>query len=118
MKSISGGASAIAALMLLLLLVPTTEAAIKCNDVVKDLTPCLSYLLSGTGKPSASCCSGASKLAASASNTADTRAACNCIKSTANQLNLNAAAAKALPGNCGIKLSFTVSASTDCSKIG
>ncbi|XP_042515831.1 non-specific lipid-transfer protein 1-like [Macadamia integrifolia] len=119
MKSLSGGASAMAAaLMLLLLLVPTSEAVIACSDVVKDLTPCLNYIVSGSGKPSVSCCSGASKLAAAASTTADKRAACNCIQSTAKQININAAAAKALPGSCGISLPFTVSPNTDCSKIG
>ncbi|XP_043691062.1 non-specific lipid-transfer protein AP10-like [Telopea speciosissima] len=118
MKTISGGASVMAALMLLLLLVPTTEAAITCSDVVNDLTPCLSYLQSGKGTPSASCCSGASKLLGSATNTADTKTACNCMKSTIKQLNLNGAASQSLAGKCGIKLSFTVSANTDCSKIG
>ncbi|KAJ4979950.1 hypothetical protein NE237_010730 [Protea cynaroides] len=119
MKSLSVGASAMAtALMLLLLLLPTSEAAISCSTVVSDLTPCLSYLRSGSGKPSVSCCSGVKKLAATATSTADLKTACNCIKTAAKQVNPNASAAQSLAGDCGVKLPFTVSTSTDCSKIG
>ncbi|GMY07459.1 non-specific lipid-transfer protein 8 [Fagus crenata] len=90
------------AVVMLLLLAPATEASISCSDVVKDLRPCLTYLQNGTGKPTAACCSGVSALASAASSSADKKAACACIKSSAKQINANAEAAKALPGDCGI----------------
>jgi hypothetical protein len=101
---------------LLLLVAPASEAVIQCSDVVKYLRPCVSYLVKGTGKPPAGCCSGASSLASAATTTADKRAACDCIKTVAKNINLNAQAAQALPGNCGIALPFTVSPTVDCSK--
>ncbi|KAK3024631.1 hypothetical protein RJ639_043255 [Escallonia herrerae] len=104
-------------LMLLLLLAPSSVAAITCSDVMKDLRPCITYLKSGSGKPPAPCCAGASALASAASTTADKRAACNCIKSAARSMNINTELAKALPGNCNIHLSFTISPSVDCSTI-
>ncbi|KAJ7949063.1 Non-specific lipid-transfer protein [Quillaja saponaria] len=108
---------ALAALMLLFLLASPSEAVISCSDVINDLRPCISYLVNGNGKPPAACCSGASALASAASTAADKKAACDCIKSTSQKLNVKAQLAQDLPGNCGIKLPFTVSANTDCSKI-
>ncbi|KAF6155160.1 hypothetical protein GIB67_019686 [Kingdonia uniflora] len=102
--------------LLLLLHLPSSEAAIACSDVVKNLTPCVKYLINGVGAPPANCCAGASKLASAATSTADKKAACECIKTAAQKINPNVAAAKALPRNCGISLPFTVSTSVDCSK--
>ncbi|KAK4795102.1 hypothetical protein SAY86_013096 [Trapa natans] len=106
-----------AVLFLLLLLAPVSESAISCSDVLKDLRPCVNYLRSGTGKPPATCCAGASSLARSATTPADKRAACSCIKSAAQQINPNARLAQALPGNCGITLPVAVSPNVDCSKV-
>ncbi|KAK2988078.1 hypothetical protein RJ640_002019 [Escallonia rubra] len=106
---------AMALLMLLLLLAPTSDA-ITCSDVINDLRPCITYLKSGSGMPPAPCCAGASAVASAASTTADKRVACNCIKSASQSLNINTALAKALPGNCNIHLSFTISPNVDCSK--
>ncbi|KAE8038141.1 hypothetical protein FH972_010681 [Carpinus fangiana] len=117
MKSPKVSVSTVVAVMLLvLLLAPASEGAITCSDVVKYLRPCVNYLVKGTGKPPASCCSGASALASAATTTADKKAACGCIKTAAKNINPNAQAAKALPGDCGITLSFTISPSVDCSK--
>ncbi|PIA53967.1 hypothetical protein AQUCO_00900501v1 [Aquilegia coerulea] len=115
MKSSTLAVSAVAILMLLLVSEPVT--AITCSDVVKDLGPCMKYLGSGVGSPPVACCTGASNLAAAASTTADKKIACGCIKSTAQKINVNAAAAKDLPGKCGISLPFVVSTSVDCTKI-
>ncbi|KAF8398570.1 hypothetical protein HHK36_017501 [Tetracentron sinense] len=110
--------SAMAVLMVVLLLVaPASEAAITCSDVAKDLQPCLNYLRSGSGKPPSPCCAGVAKLSSAASTTADRRAACACIKTQAQKINPIVALAQSLPGNCGVSLSFAVSASVDCSKI-
>ncbi|EXC32132.1 Non-specific lipid-transfer protein 8 [Morus notabilis] len=102
--------------ILLLLLVGASEAAISCSDVVKDLRPCLNYLVNGSGKPPTACCAGVSALASAASSSADKKAACECIKSSAKNINYKADLAKALAQNCGISLPFTVSPNLDCSK--
>lgn len=104
-----------AVFVLLCFLAAASEATISCNDVNKDLRPCVSYLVNGSGKPPASCCSGVSALASAASTTADKKAACECIKSAAKNVKIKTDLAQALPQNCGISLSFTISPSTDCS---
>ncbi|KAL4294119.1 hypothetical protein AHAS_Ahas18G0196200 [Arachis hypogaea] len=85
-------------------------------DVIKNLKPCVSYLVSGSGKPPGPCCSGVKALAAAAATSADKKTACNCIKSTSKSLNINSQLAQALPGNCGVSLPITVSPNADCSK--
>ncbi|KAJ4843547.1 hypothetical protein Tsubulata_007963 [Turnera subulata] len=101
----------------LLILVPhSSDAAISCSDVIKDLRPCVNYLVKGSGKPPAACCAGASALQSAASTPADKQAACTCIKSAAQKINPNPQLAQALPANCGISLPFTVSPTVDCSK--
>ncbi|XP_002531706.2 non-specific lipid-transfer protein 8 [Ricinus communis] len=118
MKSVSLAVSAMATVMMLLLLTTSvSEAAISCSDVIKDLRPCVNYLVNGTGTPPAACCAGASALASAATTTADKRAACACIKTAAQQLNPNAQLAQALPANCGISLPYTISPNFDCSKV-
>ncbi|XP_027343845.1 non-specific lipid-transfer protein 8 [Abrus precatorius] len=109
---------AFATLVILILLASTSEAAISCSDVIKDLRPCVSYLVSGSGQPPAACCSGAKALASAASTSEDKKTACNCIKSTSKSININSQLAQALPGNCGITLSISISPNADCSKIG
>ncbi|XP_022738260.1 non-specific lipid-transfer protein 8-like [Durio zibethinus] len=102
---------ALVAVMLLLLLASASNAAISCSDVIKDLRPCVNYLVNGTGKPPAACCAGAS----AASSSADKKAACECIKSVAKNINPKSQLAQALPSNCGINLPVTVSPTVDCS---
>ncbi|GKU88583.1 hypothetical protein SLEP1_g2829 [Rubroshorea leprosula] len=105
-------------LVLLVLLAPASEAAISCSDVIKDLRPCVNYLVNGTGAPPSSCCAGASALASAATSSADKKAACQCIKSAAQKMNPNQQLAQALPANCGITLPVAVSPNVDCSKVG
>ncbi|WCJ19047.1 Non-specific lipid-transfer protein [Euphorbia peplus] len=104
-------------LVLLLSLAMSSEAAISCSDVMKDLRPCVKYLVNGSGAPPAACCAGASALASAATTTPDKQAACACIKSAAKQINPNAQLAQALPTNCGISFPYTVSPNVDCSKV-
>ncbi|XP_015932587.1 non-specific lipid-transfer protein 8 [Arachis duranensis] len=106
-------------LMILVTSVTNSEATISsCSDVIKNLKPCVNYLMSGSGKPPGPCCSGVKALAAAAATSADKKTACNCIKSTSKSLNINSQLAQALPGNCGISLPISVSPNADCSKVG
>lgn len=109
-------ALAVAVMVLLLLLAPASNAAISCSDVIKDLRPCVNYLVKGSGKPPAACCAGVSALASAASSSADKKAACECIKSASKNIKPNPQLAQALPANCGINLPVTISPNVDCSK--
>ncbi|KAF4390866.1 hypothetical protein F8388_005679 [Cannabis sativa] len=104
--------------LLFLAMAASSEAAISCSDVIKDLRPCVSYLMNGSGKPPAPCCSGVSTLASAASSSADKKAACECIKNAAKNIKLKTDLAQSLPKDCGISLPFAVSPNTDCTKIG
>ncbi|PWA94797.1 Bifunctional inhibitor/plant lipid transfer protein/seed storage helical domain-containing protein [Artemisia annua] len=108
---------AIIVVSLILLFVPSSHGAISCSTVIKDVSPCVSYLKSGSGMPPSACCTGAKALAAAASTTADRQTACGCLKSASKSLNANPSLAKSLPGNCGISLGFTISPNVDCTKI-
>ncbi|KAI5445474.1 hypothetical protein KIW84_013634, partial [Lathyrus oleraceus] len=106
------------AVLVLLVVTSDSEAAISCSDVIKDLKPCVSYLVSGSGQPPSECCTGAKSLASSVSTSEDKTAACNCIKSTSKSFKINSQLAKSLPGNCGINIPISISPDADCSKIG
>lgn len=103
-------------MILLVLLQESADASISCSDVTKDLTPCVNYLVNGSGKPPSGCCDGVKALSAAATTTADKKAACACIKAAAANVNYNAKLAQDLPTNCGVTLPFPVSAAMDCSK--
>ncbi|MED6197627.1 Non-specific lipid-transfer protein 8 [Stylosanthes scabra] len=123
MKSSSSPGAVAATCVVLMIVVASftsySEATISsCSDVIKNLRPCVSYLVSGSGKPPGTCCSGVKALAAMASTSADKKTACNCIKSTSKSLTINSQRAQALPGNCGVSLPISVSPNADCSKIG
>lgn len=108
---------ALACLVLVLTLPwPSRAANIQCSDVVKDLSPCVKYLSSGTGAPPKECCSGVNNLATAAATPEDRRTVCGCIQSAVKRMQPNAAAAKGLAGSCGISLTVDVSPNTDCSK--
>ncbi|KZV21790.1 hypothetical protein F511_02948 [Dorcoceras hygrometricum] len=107
---------AAAFLIILYVLLPSSEAAISCSDVIKDIQPCISYLRSGSGPPPSPCCAGASNLASTATSSADKQTACTCIKNASKNIQLKAELAKSLPANCGISLPFAVSPDVDCSK--
>nr|AFK35133.1 unknown [Medicago truncatula] len=109
---------AFSALVLLIFVASNSEAAISCSDVIKDLKPCVSYLVSGSGQPPAACCSGAKALASAVSTSEDKKAACNCIKSTSKSIKIDSQLAQALAGNCGINTPITISPDADCSKVG
>ncbi|CAN6339374.1 unnamed protein product [Urochloa humidicola] len=48
-----------------------------------------------------------------------TRTACNCLKSAAGRISgLNAANAASIPSKCGVSIPYSISTSTDCSKVG
>ncbi|XP_020099788.1 non-specific lipid-transfer protein 1-like [Ananas comosus] len=113
----------VAATLLLALVASTvvisgTEAAITCGQVSSLLSQCIAYARSGTGTPPAGCCSGVRSLNAAAQSTADRQAACNCLKQEAASVSgLKPGAISSIPSACGVSVPYTISTSTDCSKV-
>ncbi|XP_066361384.1 non-specific lipid-transfer protein 2-like [Miscanthus floridulus] len=82
----------------------TSEAAVTCGQVNSAIGPCLAYARGSGNSPSVACCSGVRSLNSAARNTANKRAACNCLKSVAGRVNgLNAGNVASIP--------YTISAS-------
>ncbi|XP_006847752.2 non-specific lipid-transfer protein 3 [Amborella trichopoda] len=88
------------------------------EEMVRDLTPCLSYLTADVNSPNTPCCIGVQNVHAGANSRDMRQSICVCLKEVANGiLNLNDDHAAALPGLCGVKLNIPISKSTDCTKI-
>ncbi|KAA0025399.1 non-specific lipid-transfer protein 1-like [Cucumis melo var. makuwa] len=95
----------------------TTEATVTCNQVVSNLSPCISYVTGG-GSPSFNCCSGVRQLNKAAQTTPDRQDVCRCLKSLINGVTYNGqnvANAAALPTKCGVNLPYTINPNADCS---
>ncbi|GAA0158369.1 hypothetical protein LIER_38631 [Lithospermum erythrorhizon] len=111
--------SKVACIVLLSMIVvaPHAEASMTCSQVSSAMYPCLSYLTTG-GSVSSTCCSGVKGLNAAASTTTDRQTACKCLKSFASSISsIDSNNAAALPGLCGVSISYKISSSTDCSKV-
>ncbi|KAL7103926.1 hypothetical protein ACP275_08G211400 [Erythranthe tilingii] len=77
------------------------RAAVSCFDI--------------SPAPSGGCCNEVSRLNGMASSAEDKRLLCNCFKSIAPQYpNVKDSNLNAIPQNCGISLSFSVSRNIDC----
>jgi hypothetical protein len=90
------------------------RADIACPDVLSDLQPCLSFLQGDASSPSGQCCAGVRALYAAADTTDDRRATCECLKTAYNQVHAQLSAARALPGECGLSLSYPITPDIDC----
>ncbi|CAN6214697.1 unnamed protein product [Urochloa humidicola] len=102
-----------------LLAAAASEAAVNCGQVNSAIGPCLAYARGQGSGPSAGCCSGVRSLNSAARTTADRRTACNCLKSAAGRISgLNAAKAASIPSKCGVSIPYSISTSTDCSRVG
>jgi Probable lipid transfer len=108
--------AALTVAVLLLTAPHTANAAITCGQVASALSQCMSYARTGQGSPPTPCCSGIKSLNSMASTGADRQAVCNCLKNLAKGTTVNPGAAAALPGKCGVSISYAISTSTDCSK--
>ncbi|TKY63629.1 Non-specific lipid-transfer protein 3 [Spatholobus suberectus] len=102
--------------------IPKTQAEVTCNQVVSNLTPCISYVVYGGAKVPSQCCNGIRNLYNLAPTKPDRQAACNCIKNgvrnsgfTYSKFNLNLAAS--LPKKCGVNIPYQISPDTDCSRV-
>ncbi|KFK34405.1 non-specific lipid transfer protein [Arabis alpina] len=94
-----------------------SEAAISCAAVTSNLRQCIGYLFGGGVIPPA-CCYGVKRLNNMARTTRDRQQTCRCIQQTARALasKINPGRAARLPGACGVKISYPISATTNCNK--
>ncbi|KAI3829502.1 hypothetical protein L1987_03627 [Smallanthus sonchifolius] len=91
--------------------------AVTCGQVASSLAPCIGYLTRGVPVPPA-CCGAITGLNNAAKSTPDRQTVCGCLKGilTSNS-GINLSNANSLPGKCGLNIHYTISPSTDCSKI-
>lgn len=92
-------------------------AAIDCDTVIQEITPCSTYLTQGTPLPlkDSSCCHGVQRVYGDATTRDERRQTCTCIKNEAINYDLNGTALQNLPSACGLHLSFTITKDIDCS---
>ncbi|TKV99022.1 hypothetical protein SEVIR_8G012600v4 [Setaria viridis] len=108
----------LAVVAVVLLAAAASEAAISCGQVNSAIGQCLPYARGQGSAPSAGCCSGVRRLNSAATTTADRRAACNCLKNAARGISgLNAGNAASIPSKCGVSIPYSISTSTDCSRV-
>ena len=99
---------------------PKADAEIQCGQVVRYLTPCISYVSNGGTVP-AECWSGIKSLYSLAQTTADRQSVCKCLKQAVSGVPytaFNLGLAAGLPNKCGVNIPYKISPSTDCSKYG
>ncbi|KAL4589240.1 hypothetical protein LXL04_002146 [Taraxacum kok-saghyz] len=109
-------------LLLCVMVAKTVEGGtITCQMVVRNLSPCMTYLTKEGPVPNA-CCMGIQSLYNTAydaaSTTTDRQTACNCLEKTASLIpNLKLEAAGSLPGKCGVSIPYKISPETDCTTV-
>ncbi|XP_008778766.1 non-specific lipid-transfer protein 1-like [Phoenix dactylifera] len=107
----------VAVLAVLLVASPHAANAITCGQVASALAGCISYARNGGSIPP-NCCSGVRGLASRAKTTADRRTVCNCLKNAISSIRgLKPGLVNGIPGKCGVRIPYTISPSTDCSKV-
>ncbi|KAI3444423.1 hypothetical protein Pfo_001088 [Paulownia fortunei] len=101
-------------LVFVLLISKSADSVPSCGEVVKDLSPCLSYL---QGKdPTPQCCSGVKGLKTIAKTKADRVATCNCGKQALSKFNYDPKRLPLLPKKCGVDLNMpAIDKNFDCS---
>ncbi|CAA6669255.1 unnamed protein product [Spirodela intermedia] len=104
----------------LLAVAPCANAAVDCETVKTQLTPCVGYVQGIDPVPAAGCCQGINNLIPLGRTTADrqqicVQAACNCLTQLFRGVNLGRA--RTLPASCGVSIPYPMSPTTNCSTI-
>ncbi|MED6146064.1 hypothetical protein PIB30_031080 [Stylosanthes scabra] len=100
--------------------VPKVAAAMSCDEIKSDLTPCLSFVLFGGFMVPQACCDGARTVYGAAQTTPDRQALCSCIINAirgAPYTSFNVANAAAIPPKCGLSVPYPITPDIDCSSI-
>ncbi|EPS58763.1 non-specific lipid-transfer protein [Genlisea aurea] len=94
---------------------PARVSAITCPEVDGYMIPCIGYLL-GVGDLR-TCCGGVSGLNNAAQSTPDRRAVCGCLQNLAGRFPSIAARAAGIPDQCGVRIPYAFSPTTDCNRV-
>ncbi|XP_066378897.1 non-specific lipid-transfer protein 1-like [Miscanthus floridulus] len=117
MKTSSSGIAVLLVAMLAVEAAVQVRADISCPDVLNDLSPCLPFLQGNAPLPSDQCCGGVRALYAAADTRPARQATCRCLKAAYLQVHAQLPAAQALPGDCGVPISYEITPDIDCDKI-
>ncbi|XP_047340124.1 non-specific lipid-transfer protein 1-like [Impatiens glandulifera] len=112
-----GRSSGIVCLMVMCMVLsaPHAQATITCGDVTGYISPCLAYAMNGGGCPANCLLEGVKGLNNAAATTSDRQATCECLKTLAGSTSFSHAAE--IPDKCGVHIPYTISPSTDCTKV-
>ncbi|CAA7406207.1 unnamed protein product [Spirodela intermedia] len=100
----------------LLAVVPCANAAVDCETVKTQLTPCVGYVQGIDPVPAPGCCQGINNLIQLVGTTADRQQICVCLNELLPTVpGLILAKIPDLLKNCGISISFPIPPPTDCS---
>ncbi|KAK6158869.1 hypothetical protein DH2020_006183 [Rehmannia glutinosa] len=104
-------------LVVLVLLVSKSAVSVpSCEEVVKDLTPCLGFLVGNTNVPTPQCCAGIKALKDIVKTQPDRVASCNCGKQALSNFNYDPNRLPLLPKQCGVDLNMpAIDKNFDCS---
>ncbi|GAV67300.1 Tryp_alpha_amyl domain-containing protein [Cephalotus follicularis] len=98
---------------------PKCKAAVSCNQMVSELTPCIGYVANG-GTVSSDCCNGVKTLYSQAKDTSSRQGICNCMKRAISGIPYtayNLGLASGLPAKCGVNIPYKIDPSTNCASI-
>ncbi|KAH7672513.1 Plant non-specific lipid-transfer protein/Par allergen protein [Dioscorea alata] len=96
------------------------SSALTCTNVQQSLRPCVRYV-KGISILTAQdpCCAGVRQLNNVAKTKADRQLVCRCLKNFYPMIHgFKPSLIPGIPGKCGVKLPYSISATMDCSRIG
>ncbi|KAK0578952.1 hypothetical protein LWI29_018959 [Acer saccharum] len=104
-------------LVLSVLFLVGEAAVITCGTVNSKAGACVPYASGKAPAPSPTCCSNLRQLAGLVKNVGDKKAICQCLKNAGKSLGIQDRYLTKIPRACNINVGFSVSTSTDCTKI-
>ncbi|KAF8009675.1 hypothetical protein BT93_J0614 [Corymbia citriodora subsp. variegata] len=103
--------------LIIMFMSSTPVKSITCQEVLKVVFPCLSFVL-GTvpPPPNAECCSGAQTLASMVTTTEDRRILCRCYQSIPPGIDIKPERVQQIPRDCKVNLSIPTDPNVDCNR--
>ncbi|XP_059431089.1 non-specific lipid-transfer protein 1-like [Corylus avellana] len=93
------------------------EASLSCPEITTLLAPCIPYAIIGGAVPTV-CCKAVTTLDDASNTVEEDRAACSCIMSGLSLIpGINYDLVSTLPEKCNHTCPYTITATTDCSKV-
>ncbi|KAL3718126.1 hypothetical protein ACJRO7_003286 [Eucalyptus globulus] len=96
----------------------TPVKSITCQEALKVLFPCLSFVLGSVPPPpSAECCSGAQALASQVTTTEDRRTLCQCYKNIPPGIDIKPDRVQEVSKYCNVNVTIPTDPKVDCNSI-